>query len=69
MALEEIEAYRRSLRTCPKCSSSEGFWLASNRERSYVQCKHCGAILEICEVFPQAEKGRISGGFLRKLKF
>jgi ribosomal protein L37AE/L43A len=67
--LEEIERFRRSVPICPKCRSNEGFWLTSNRERSYVQCKHCGAILEICEFFPPTAESQTSKGILRKLKF
>jgi len=51
LSLEEVEAFRRSLKVCPKCGLSEGFWLTAKRDRSYVQCKHCGAIIELCEVF------------------
>ena len=51
MSLEEVEAFYRSLKVCPKCGSSEGFWLTAKKDTSYVQCKHCGAIIELCEVF------------------
>jgi hypothetical protein len=33
-----------------------------------VQCKHCGAILEIFEVFPHSEKEKGSKPFFRKLR-
>jgi translation initiation factor 2 beta subunit (eIF-2beta)/eIF-5 len=56
LTLEELEAFRQSLKSCPKCGSNEGFWLTANREKSFLQCKHCGAILEICEVFSSSEK-------------
>ncbi len=68
MSLDEIDAFARSLKNCPKCGSNEGFWVAANREKSYVQCKYCGAILEIYEVFPGSEKGKGSKSFFRKLK-
>jgi translation initiation factor 2 beta subunit (eIF-2beta)/eIF-5 len=53
LSLEEVEAFRRSLKVCPKCNSSEGFWLTAKRETSYVQCKHCGAIIEVCEILSE----------------
>ena len=65
MSLEEIEAFYRSLNKCPKCSSNEGFWLTANREKSYVQCKHCGAILEIVEVFQKEKEDKKSKGLLK----
>lgn len=74
MSLEEIEAFANSLRTCPKCGSSEGFWLAANREKSYAQCKHCGAILEFCEVLsysdtPKPPSKNDSKSAFKKLRF
>lgn len=68
MSLDEIDAFARSLKTCPKCGSAEGFWLAANREKSYVQCKHCGAILEFCEVLSQPEKTKDQRTAFKKLK-
>ena len=68
LSLDEIDAFARSLKNCPKCGSNEGFWVAANREKSYVQCKYCGAILEVYEVFPGSEKGKGSKSFFRKLK-
>jgi translation initiation factor 2 beta subunit (eIF-2beta)/eIF-5 len=68
LGLEEIEAFYRSLTKCPRCNSTEGFWLAANRERSYVQCKHCGTILEIYEVFPESEKIKGTKGVFKRLK-
>ena len=68
MSLEDIEDFYRSLSKCPKCNSSEGFWLAANRERSYVQCKHCGTILDIYEVFPGLEKSKGTKGVFRRLR-
>jgi ribosomal protein S27AE len=67
--LDEIDAFATSLKNCPKCGSSEGFWLAADRERSYVQCKQCAAILEICQVFPGSGKEKGSKSlFSLKLK-
>ena len=51
MTLEEIESFRRSLKVCPKCGSREGFWFTIKPEGGYGQCKHCGAVLEACEVY------------------
>jgi len=65
VGLGEIEAFRWSLKECPKCRSSEGFWLVTKRGGSYVQCKHCGAILELCEVFPATKEGSSSKVFLK----
>jgi transcription elongation factor Elf1 len=74
LSLEEIEAFANSLRTCPKCGSNEGFWLAANREKSYAQCKHCGAILEFCEVLSYSDKPKSpskndSKSVFKKLRF
>jgi ribosomal protein L37AE/L43A len=68
LSLEEIEAFRRSLKSCPKCGSAEGFWLTAKTDRSYFQCKHCGSILEIYEVFPQAKESKVSKELFRKLR-
>jgi translation initiation factor 2 beta subunit (eIF-2beta)/eIF-5 len=65
LSLDEIEAFYGSLKNCPKCNSDEGFWLTANRSRSYVQCKHCGAILEIIEAFEGSGKDKT---IFRKLK-
>ncbi|MCJ7425020.1 hypothetical protein MUP01_12250 [Candidatus Bathyarchaeota archaeon] len=58
MSLEEMENFRRNIRNCPKCNSAEGFWITSNSERSYIQCKHCAAILDILEFFPSHEESK-----------
>ncbi len=63
LSLEEIEAFRKSLKSCPKCGSSEEFWVYVNQRWGYVQCKHCGSIFEPCEVFPfggKTKKGEVS---------
>jgi translation initiation factor 2 beta subunit (eIF-2beta)/eIF-5 len=56
LSFEEIERFASSLKKCPKCGSGEGFWLAANKEKSYAQCKNCGAILEFCEVLSYSDK-------------
>jgi len=68
LGLEKIEAFHKNLKKCPSCDSKEGFWLAATREKSYVQCKHCGAILEICEMHQVSEKGKDKKSFMGKLK-
>ncbi|MCL6579490.1 MAG: hypothetical protein K6T73_08920 [Candidatus Bathyarchaeota archaeon] len=60
MSLNEIEAFHKSFKSCLKCGSSEGFWLYVNRHGGYLQCKHCGSILELCEVFPLEGKREVS---------
>jgi translation initiation factor 2 beta subunit (eIF-2beta)/eIF-5 len=65
LSLEEIEAFYRSLSKCPKCSSMEGFWLTVTHEKSYVQCKYCGAILEICEVFQESAGSKKTKGIFK----
>lgn len=68
--MEEIVAVYSAFKTCPKCGSNEGFWLAAKHDAGCVQCKHCGALFEICEVFQTGERrskssaGRI--GILRR---
>jgi translation initiation factor 2 beta subunit (eIF-2beta)/eIF-5 len=72
LSLEEIEAFHKSLKVCPKCGSSEGFWLTAKRDTSYVQCKHCGAIIELCEVFSEErvkKKRAPSGHEILRIKF
>jgi len=72
MRLEEIEAVYSSFKNCPKCGSKEGFWLSVKSDAEYIQCKHCGALFEICEVFyTGGEKGKgLIGrtGVLRKIR-
>jgi len=60
LSLEEIEAFRRSLKVCPKCNSSKGFWLTAKQDKSYVQCMHCGAILELAEHLSTEEASKKS---------
>jgi translation initiation factor 2 beta subunit (eIF-2beta)/eIF-5 len=74
LSLEEVENFCRSLRVCPKCGSSEGFWLTAKKDTSYVQCKHCGTTIELCEALSKerATKKRApkEHGILRiRLKF
>jgi len=72
MGLEEIEAVYSALKNCPKCGSNEGFWLSVKSDAEYIQCKHCGALFEICEVFSTGgEKSKSSigrAGILRKIR-
>jgi transcription elongation factor Elf1 len=56
LRFQEIETALRHLGTCPKCNSSEGFWLGAKRDHIYVQCKSCGANLELFEVYTLGEK-------------
>lgn len=53
-----MENFRRNIHNCPKCNSAEGFWITSNHERSYIQCKHCAAILDILEFFPSPDRSK-----------
>jgi len=68
----DIEAFRRLLRKCPKCGSSEGFWMATRLRQTYFQCKHCGTIIEATEIIElperEAKEGKIKK-FLRRLSF
>ncbi len=57
MDIKEIEDFLKSLKACVKCGSVEGFWLVAKFDRCYVQCKHCGEMLEFCEVFSPPSKG------------
>jgi len=72
MGLEEIEAVYSAFKNCPKCGSKEGFWLSVKSDTEYIQCKHCGALFEICEVFStgrEKDKGSIGRtGILRKIR-
>jgi len=66
--LQEIENALSMFKTCPKCNSTQGFWLGLKRERAYAQCKSCGANFELFEVFKLLEKDKSAGRlrFLRK---
>jgi translation initiation factor 2 beta subunit (eIF-2beta)/eIF-5 len=68
LKLDEIDNFRRSLKTCPECGSPEGFWLVAKRDKTYFQCKHCAAILEICEIHPPSKTAKDTKRFLGKLK-
>ena len=56
--LQEIENAFSRFKKCPKCDSKEGFWLGVKRDRTYVQCKSCGANFELYEVYVFGEKGK-----------
>jgi hypothetical protein len=61
MRFQEIETALKHLETCPKCDSGDGFWLGSKGDHIYVQCKCCGACLELFEVYAlgkEREKAR-----------
>jgi len=66
--LQEIENALNRFKTCPKCSSVQGFWLGLKREKAYAQCKGCGASFELFEVFrlPEKDKTARKLWFLRK---
>ena len=56
---EEIELFRKMLKVCPYCGSTEGFWLGIRLREAYFQCKHCGAIIEAAAVVPlEGKKGK-----------
>jgi DNA-directed RNA polymerase subunit M/transcription elongation factor TFIIS len=54
--LQEIENTLSRFKECPKCDSKEGFWLGVKRDRTYVQCKSCGANFELFELFAIGEE-------------
>jgi transcription elongation factor Elf1 len=56
LRFSEIETALRQLGTCPKCNSGEGFWLGARGDHIYVQCKCCGASLELFRVYNLGEK-------------
>ena len=58
LKLQEIETALGHLKTCPKCNSVEGFWFGVKGDHIYVQCKCCGASLELFEVYTMGEKSR-----------
>jgi translation initiation factor 2 beta subunit (eIF-2beta)/eIF-5 len=66
--LEEIETFRRTLKNCPTCGSAEGFWLVAKSDKTYFQCKHCAAILEICEVVSDSKATKAPKKFLGRLR-
>jgi hypothetical protein len=68
LKLDEIEALLSTLKSCLDCGSTEGFWLVAKHDNIYFQCKHCAAILEICEIHPSSKATKDSKKFLEKLK-
>ncbi|MBS7608465.1 MAG: hypothetical protein QXL77_03165 [Candidatus Bathyarchaeia archaeon] len=56
MKLEEVLAVSSQMKSCPKCSSSEGFWLGFKRDHAYVQCKSCGSSFELYQIYKINEK-------------
>jgi transcription elongation factor Elf1 len=65
LKLQEIETASGNFKTCPKCNSREGFWLGMKGDHIHVQCKCCGAIFELFEVYKLGEES----GKPRMLKF
>ena len=66
--LEEIEDFRAHLKICPECGSAAGFWLVAKADRTYFQCQHCAAIMEVCKVHPGSETKKDARRFLQKLR-
>jgi transcription elongation factor Elf1 len=62
LSSDEIEELFKAVEKCPNCGSSEGFWLATKLEKKFLQCKHCGALIELCEIL-QGEDAESKGGF------
>jgi uncharacterized Zn finger protein len=58
LRLQEIETASSHLKTCPKCSSTEGFWFIMKGDHLFVQCKNCGVELGLCEMYKFAETNR-----------
>ena len=52
LKLQEIEEAFSHFKACPKCGSTEGFWLGLKRDCAYAQCKSCGANFDLFEVYP-----------------
>jgi len=65
LKLEEIEKAFSLFKTCPKCKSTQGFWLGAKRDTAYVQCKECGAHYELHEVYRISEENKTS----KRLRF
>ncbi|MGC8895816.1 MAG: hypothetical protein ACP5LB_03470 [Candidatus Bathyarchaeia archaeon] len=65
LKLQELEEAFSHFKTCPKCKSTQGFWLGIRRDIGYVQCKECGAKFELHEVYAFGEKSKTP----EKLKF
>jgi len=69
---QELESFRKLPKRCPKCWSSEGFWLGVKSREVYFQCKHCGTIIEAAEIVPLEEEKKKKGRFrqlLRRIRF
>ncbi|MBS7621172.1 hypothetical protein KEJ32_03550 [Candidatus Bathyarchaeota archaeon] len=65
VSFKDFELLFASLKECPKCRQKDGFWLVIKPGHRYLQCKHCGSMIEFCEVFPTSKKGEPLRGFLR----
>jgi hypothetical protein len=68
LGLDEIENFRKFLKNCPDCGSTEGFWLIAKRDKTYFQCKHCAAILEVREEHPPPKTTKDSKKFLARIR-
>jgi len=68
LRLQEIEEVASRFRVCPKCNSTQGFWLGVRRDHAYVLCKGCGAKFELFEVYriDEESKGSRKTSFFRK---
>ncbi|MDI6805160.1 MAG: hypothetical protein QMD20_00680 [Candidatus Bathyarchaeia archaeon] len=58
LKLQEIEEAFSRFKICPKCNSTQGFWLGIKRDIGYAQCKECGAKFELHEVYTFGERGK-----------
>ena len=58
--LKEIETAFSQFKICPKCNSTEGFWLGLEGAHAFVQCKGCGAKFELFEIYKMREKNKNS---------
>jgi hypothetical protein len=56
--LEEIEDAFRQSKVCPRCDSTDGFWLGLKHGHAYVQCKNCGGKFELFKIFKIPEEDR-----------
>lgn len=49
LSLNGFEELLKTIKKCPRCGSDEGFWLAFKLYGKFLQCKHCGALIEVYE--------------------
>lgn len=60
MSLNQLDEFLRTLKNCPHCGSDEGFWLAVKLYKKFLQCKHCGALIELFDAVQKDENGKES---------